>query len=39
MLIYEAVNKTNGKAYVGLTTTSLEKRKNAHLRSAKDDLV
>jgi group I intron endonuclease len=35
MLIYEAINKVNGKAYVGLTSTTLEKRKAAHLRSAR----
>ena len=35
MIVYEAVNKTNGKVYVGLTATSLEKRKGSHLRSAK----
>lgn len=36
MLIYEAYNKQNGKVYVGLTTTSLEKRRSSHLRSAKN---
>lgn len=35
MLIYEAYNTKNGKSYIGLTTTSLEKRKSSHLRSAK----
>ena len=35
MLIYEAYNTKNGKSYIGLTTTSLEKRKSQHLRSAK----
>lgn len=35
MIIYEVVNKVNGKVYIGLTTTSLEKRKGSHLRSAK----
>ena len=35
MIIYEATNVTNGKVYVGLTTTTLDKRKGAHLRSAK----
>ena len=36
-IIYEAQNKLNGKVYVGLTTTTLEKRKKAHLNSAKRD--
>jgi group I intron endonuclease len=35
MLIYEAYNTKNGKSYIGLTTTSLKKRKSQHLRSAK----
>ena len=35
MLIYECVNKVNGKVYVGLTTQPFEVRKSAHLRSAK----
>jgi group I intron endonuclease len=35
MLIYEAYNKNNGKVYVGLTTSTLEKRKSSHIRSAK----
>jgi group I intron endonuclease len=35
MIIYEAINKKNGKVYIGLTTQSLEKRKGSHLRSAK----
>lgn len=35
MIVYEATNVTNGKVYVGLTTTSLEQRKGSHLRSAK----
>lgn len=35
MIIYEVVNKENGKVYIGLTTSTLEKRKSSHLRSAK----
>lgn len=35
MIIYEVVNKENGKVYVGLTTKTLEQRKRAHLNSAK----
>jgi group I intron endonuclease len=35
MLVYEAVNKNNGKVYVGLTTTTLKQRMSSHLRSAK----
>jgi group I intron endonuclease len=35
MIIYEAYNTKNGKSYIGLTTTSLEKRKSQHVRSAK----
>lgn len=35
MLIYEAYNIKNGKSYIGLTTTTLERRKSQHLRSAK----
>jgi group I intron endonuclease len=35
MLIYEALNLNNGRAYIGLTTLTLEKRKSSHLRSAK----
>jgi len=35
LIIYEATNVTNGKVYVGLTTTSLKQRKGSHLRSAK----
>jgi group I intron endonuclease len=35
MLIYEAYNTKNGKSYIGLTTTTLEKRKSQHIRSAK----
>jgi len=35
MLIYEALNVNNGRAYIGLTTLTLEKRKSSHLRSAK----
>lgn len=34
-IIYEAVNKTNGKVYVGLTTKGLSSRKSSHIRSAK----
>ena len=35
MYIYEAYNTKNGKSYIGLTTTSLAKRKSQHIRSAK----
>jgi group I intron endonuclease len=35
MIIYEAFNTKNGKSYIGLTTTTLEKRKSQHIRSAK----
>ena len=35
MIVYEAINVNNGKVYVGLTTTTLEKRKRSHFRSAK----
>jgi group I intron endonuclease len=35
LIIYEATNVTNGKVYVGLTTTNLKQRKGSHLRSAK----
>jgi len=35
LIIYEATNVTNGKVYVGLTTTSLKQRKGSHIRSAK----
>jgi group I intron endonuclease len=35
MLIYKATNKTNGKAYIGQTTRSLEKRISAHMREAR----
>lgn len=34
MLIYRAVNKTNGKSYVGQTVGSLNKRKSEHISSA-----
>ena len=35
MLIYEALNKNNGKVYIGLTTKTLKERKSSHIRSAK----
>ena len=35
MLIYKATNKTNGKAYIGQTTKSLECRISAHMREAR----
>src|SRR3954454_13294077 len=35
MLIYKATNKTNGKAYIGQTTTLLENRISAHMREAR----
>lgn len=35
MIVYEAINKINGKSYIGLTTKSLEHRKSQHIRSAK----
>ena len=35
MLIYEAYNKNNGKAYIGLTTKTLHFRRSSHIRSAK----
>jgi hypothetical protein len=34
MLIYAAVNKYNGMAYVGATTKTLQGRKNAHFSAA-----
>lgn len=34
MLIYKAVNKVNGKIYVGQTTNTLEERKRQHLKKA-----
>lgn len=33
MLIYKCTNKFTGEMYIGLTTTSLEKRKRRHRRS------
>lgn len=36
MIIYKATNLINGKAYIGKTNYSLEKRKNGHLRSSKN---
>ena len=35
MLIYKATNKTNNKAYIGQTTTSLGKRITAHMLEAR----
>lgn len=35
MLVYRAINKTNGKSYVGKTEKSLEKRREWHLASVK----
>jgi group I intron endonuclease len=35
MLIYKATNKTNGKAYIGQTTTSLASRTASHVREAR----
>lgn len=34
MIIYKAINKTNGKEYIGQTTRSLGKRKSAHITAA-----
>lgn len=36
MIIYKATNKINGKVYVGQTRHSLETRKLAHLRQARN---
>lgn len=33
-IIYKAVNKTNGKIYIGATTHSLEERKKDHIQKA-----
>jgi len=35
MILYEAYNENNGRAYIGLTTKTLGYRKSQHLRSAK----
>lgn len=35
MLIYKATNKTNGKTYIGQTTTSLASRITSHVREAR----
>lgn len=35
MLVYEAYNTLNGKAYIGITTNTLEKRKSSHIRSSR----
>lgn len=37
MIIYKITNLINNKVYIGLTTTSLNKRWNAHIRDAKKD--
>lgn len=37
MLIYRAVNKINGKSYIGKTEKSLEKRREWHLASVKQN--
>jgi group I intron endonuclease len=37
MLIYRAVNKINGKSYVGKTEKTLDERKSDHLNKAKRD--
>jgi group I intron endonuclease len=37
MILYEAYNTKNGRAYIGLTTKSLEHRKSQHIRSAKSN--
>jgi group I intron endonuclease len=36
MVIYLAINKVNGKMYVGLTSKSLEVRKSLHMSSSKN---
>lgn len=35
MIVYKAVNKVNGKIYVGQTRHTLEQRKSAHIKRAK----
>lgn len=37
MLIYRAINKINGKSYIGKTEKSLEKRQEWHLASVKQE--
>lgn len=34
-IIYRAINKINGKGYIGLTTRSLQERKDEHIKSAR----
>lgn len=36
MIVYKATSKTTGKVYVGITTNSLEYRKNQHKRAASE---
>jgi len=35
MIVYKAINKVNGKIYIGQTRKTLEARRNAHFRNAR----
>jgi group I intron endonuclease len=35
MIVYKAINKLNGKVYIGITTKTLEHRKSIHKRDSK----
>lgn len=35
IIVYQAVNKTNGKRYIGMTSRGLRYRKNGHVQDAK----